>query len=118
MAPADGGGLQPDDMADLIGAETIDDALDAWARACQMARRGASGWDDVDVEDWAVADARAQADAELYGPSEFADLLGITTTNLYQRKSRGLLPDPDLSISKVPIWTGETIRIWIEWGNE
>jgi hypothetical protein len=114
MAPA-GHGLSPDDMADAIGASSIDQAIDAWARVCQLARRGGSGWEIVDLADWQAADRQAEADAELYGPAELAERLGITVPALYQRKTRGQLPAPDMTISKVPIWTGETLRIWAEW---
>lgn len=116
MAPARSpGGLALDDLADLIGAGSLDDALTRWARACQMARRGSSGWDSPDVDAWEAADRLAETDAELYGPAELAELLGISVPNLHQRRHRGLLPAADLTLSRVPIWTGETIRTWQEW---
>jgi hypothetical protein len=85
-----------------------------------MARRADVRWDSVNVDDWARADAQAEADAELYGPAELAERWGISVPNLHQRLSRTrrgiaeLAPLPDLTLSRVPIWTGETIRIWEE----
>lgn len=80
-----------------------------------MARRGSSGWESTDVDAWEAADRLAETDAELYGPAELAELLGISVPNLHQRRHRGLLPAADLTLSRVPIWTGETIRTWQEW---
>lgn len=115
MAPA-GQGLALDDVADMIGAGSLDDALNRWARACQLARRGAvADWAPVDAAEWQAADALADADATLYGPAELAELLGISLANLHQRRHRGQLPAHDLILSRVPIWTGETIRLWQEW---
>ena len=62
MAPAGERGLALDELADLIGAGTLDEALTRWARACELARQDLAG-DDVDA--WAAADAQAAADAEL-----------------------------------------------------
>lgn len=115
MAPA-GRGISLDDMADMIGAGSLDDALATWARTCQLARKGsASTWAADDVAEWAAADALANADAELYGPAELAERLGTTVANIHQRRHRGQLPPHDLILSRVPIWTGETIRLWEEW---
>jgi hypothetical protein len=112
MAPA-GQGLSLDDVAQLIGAGSLDDALEKWARACSMAR--GDGWDVPDVDEWAAADAQAESDAELYGPQELAARLGISVNTLHRRRHRGALPPADMTISKVPIWTGQTVREWEEW---
>lgn len=113
MAPAgDRGGLLLDQVADLIGAGSLEEALARWAAACTMARATDAGWDltPAEIDDWAAADALASSDAELYGPQELAARWGISTPALAKRKERGQTPAPDLTISKVPIWTGETIR--------
>jgi hypothetical protein len=111
MAPS-GQGIALDDMAQVIGAESLDDALSAWARACNLAR--GQGWDDQAWSEWMDADAQLEADCELYGPQELADRWGCTVPALHQRRHRGYTPEPDMVISKVPIWTGETIRVWEE----
>ena len=122
MAPAGNGwgrapGITPDELVTITGAGSIDAALMAWRRACLMARRGADGWDGPDVDEWAATDARAESDAMLYGPAEYAALLCISVPALWKRKQRGQLPAPDLVLSRVPIWTGETVRIFAEWGD-
>ena len=68
MAPA-GHGLQLDQVAQLIGAGDLEHALRTWARACDMARRGATGWETIDAAEWEAADLLAEQDAELYGPA-------------------------------------------------
>jgi hypothetical protein len=112
MAPAGGGGLSLDDVAQVIGAGSLDDALSQWARACNLAR--GQGWDAQGWSEWADMDAQAESDCELYGPQELAERWGISVPALHQRRHRGQTPAPDMTISKVPIWTGETIRVWEE----
>jgi hypothetical protein len=116
MAPA-GQGLKLDDIADMIGAGSIADALERWAQACQLARRGGAmaELDRGEVADWERSDALAESDALMYGPAELAELLGTSVANVHQRRHRGQLPEPDLTLSRVPIWTGETLRLWQEW---
>lgn len=113
MAPA-GEGVSLDDMADMVGAGTLDDALARWARACLMARSADTGWDAIDADEWQAHDAELEADSELYGPQELAYRWGISVPALHQRRHRGQCPTEDLVISKVPIWTGETVRVWEE----
>lgn len=118
MAPAgDTRALTLDQVAALIGAGDLDHAMHLWAHACHRARHGAAAdaLSASDVAEWQAADAQAEDDAALYGPAELADLLGISVANVHQRRHRGLLPPADLTLSRVPIWTGETIRLWQEW---
>ena len=81
-----------------------------------MARTGADGWEMSrdELDDWEQSDAQLEADSELYGPQELAYRWGISVPALHQRRHRGQCPTEDLIISKVPIWTGETIRVWEE----
>lgn len=113
------GGLRPEELAGELGC-TIDEALERWARACQMARQRTEPVRDVDagLADWAAADAQAQADAELYGPQELAARWQCSVPALWKRKERGRTPAPDMTISGVPIWTGETLRLWDEWADQ
>jgi hypothetical protein len=113
MAPAGASALSLDQMAALIGAGSLDDALSTWARACNMAR--GQGWDAIDADEWAAADRQASEDAELYGPQELAARWGISVPALHQRRHRGACPTEDMTISKVPIWSGQTVREWEEW---
>jgi hypothetical protein len=112
MAPAGDGGLSLDDLAMVVGAGSLEDALSAWARACNLAR--GQGWDAQAWSEWADADAQLESDCELYGPQELAGRWGISVAALHQRRHRGQCPAEDLTISKVPIWSGETIRVWEE----
>jgi hypothetical protein len=115
MAPAgDPSGITPDVLADVIGADSIDDALERWAQACHLAR--GIGWemDRGTLDDWQLAEEQRERDAELYGPQEYAELLGCSAAAFHQRRRRGQVAEPDLVLSKVPIWSGYTIRTFHE----
>jgi hypothetical protein len=114
MAPAGQGGIGIDDLVSLVpGAGSIDDALAAWSGACHLVRSSSKA-DLLDLDDWRDANAQAEADAELYGPAELAARWGISVPALHQRRHRGQCPTEDLTLSRVPIWSGETIRVWEE----
>lgn len=78
------------------------------AGACHLVRTGESA--SLDVDAWEYENAQADADAELYGPAELATRWGISVPALHQRRHRGQCPPEDLTLSRVPIWSGETIR--------
>lgn len=49
---------------------------------------------------------------DIWGPLELAARWGVTPQVVYTRKSRGTLPDPDLVISRVPLWLRSTIEVY------
>jgi ParB family chromosome partitioning protein len=70
-------------------------------------------WDTKAARYVTNADREAVAlerDTELYGPQELADLLGLSVAAVHQRKKRGKLPQPDLTVSAVPMWRRGTLR--------
>lgn len=49
---------------------------------------------------------------DLLGPREVAALLGVQHQTVHQWRYRGRLPDPDLTVSGVPMWRREVIEAW------
>jgi ParB family transcriptional regulator, chromosome partitioning protein len=67
----------------------------------------------------AACEHEAQADRDSsvirevpLGVSEVAELLGVKVAAIHQRRHRGTLPAPDLSVSGVPLWWADTIERW------
>lgn len=49
---------------------------------------------------------------------EVAESLGISRRTIERERSAGRFPRPDLHIGKMPLWTPETIRRWVEGGGD
>jgi hypothetical protein len=49
---------------------------------------------------------------EILGTDEVAELLGVENQTVRLWKSKGIMPNPDWVISRVPIWTAGTIVRW------
>lgn len=50
----------------------------------------------------------------LVGPVEIASRLGVATSTVHQWRQRDLLPEPEWTLSRVPVWRWETIRKWAD----
>ena len=48
---------------------------------------------------------------------ELAAGLGVSRRSIERERAAGRFPRPDLTIGKMPLWTLETIRAWIERGG-
>jgi hypothetical protein len=46
------------------------------------------------------------------GPSEFAKEVKVKEPTIRQWRHRGLLPEPDMVLSGMPVWTLRSIREW------
>ena len=46
------------------------------------------------------------------GLAEVAELLCVQPTTAYQWRTRGLLPEPDMTVSRQPAWWLSTIQGW------
>jgi predicted DNA-binding transcriptional regulator AlpA len=49
--------------------------------------------------------------------NEVASALGVSRRAIERERSAGRFPRPDRTIGKMPIWSVETIRQWIEGGG-
>jgi hypothetical protein len=49
--------------------------------------------------------------------SEIAQALGVKIRVLQREQAAGRFPRPDLHVGRVPLWTPETIRRWVEEGG-
>jgi hypothetical protein len=49
----------------------------------------------------------------VYGPIEVAALAGVQVETVSRWRARGIAPDPDVVISRVPIWLEATIVSWL-----
>lgn len=51
----------------------------------------------------------------VYGPHEVAALAGVRpqTVAIWRQRHRGEMPDPDATISGVPLWLEDTIIPWL-----
>jgi hypothetical protein len=98
-------GLAPDQLAELVGFEYVEEWAVSFVSACEVARDRsvARDWDDT---------CAADDDEELVGPDELAELLQVSRPTIRQWRHRGLLPDADQTISGLPIWTLRTVRAW------
>ena len=75
-------------------------------------------WAERLIAEWRAA--RRPADEERPGPdvgpvvglAEVAELLCVQPTTAYQWRTRGLLPEPDMTVSRQPAWWLSTIQGW------
>lgn len=51
---------------------------------------------------------------DVLGMAELSDLLGVVRPTVYKWAERGLLPDPDFTVSTLPAWRKSTLRAWAE----
>lgn len=49
---------------------------------------------------------------QLVGPDEVADMLSVQRNTIAQWRKRGVLLDPFLTISSMPIWRREDVIEW------
>jgi predicted DNA-binding transcriptional regulator AlpA len=52
-----------------------------------------------------------------YRKADLSAALGISERTIERELSAGRFPRPDLHIGKMPLWTPETIRAWVESGG-
>jgi predicted DNA-binding transcriptional regulator AlpA len=50
--------------------------------------------------------------ANLLGPAEVAALIGVEVVTVYNYKSLGILPAPDRTFGRTPMWWASTINRW------
>lgn len=52
----------------------------------------------------------------VYGPREVAALTNVqpSTVAIWRQRHRGDMPEPDVTISGVPLWLEDTIVAWLE----
>ena len=50
----------------------------------------------------------------IYGPIEVAALAGVQVETVSRWRNRGIMVEPDVTISRVPIWREATIVRWLE----
>lgn len=51
---------------------------------------------------------------DLVSPVEIADRLGVPVGTVHQWRHRGVLPEPEWVLSRIPIWRWATIRQWAD----
>lgn len=49
---------------------------------------------------------------DIMGPQEVADFVGVKEQTVRSWRTKGLLPEPDRMISRVPIWSAGRIIRW------
>jgi predicted DNA-binding transcriptional regulator AlpA len=49
--------------------------------------------------------------------ADLAAAIGISERTIERELSAGRFPRPDLKVGKMPLWTPETIRRWVESGG-
>lgn len=67
--------------------------------------------------DSSTNDRSASVDRLAYRLDELAAALGISLRSLERERSAGRLPRPDRVVGRMPLWSPETIRRWIEGGG-
>ena len=50
----------------------------------------------------------------VYGPMELAAIAGVKYETVRTWRARGVTPEPDAVISRVPLWLESTIVGWLE----
>ena len=48
---------------------------------------------------------------------EVAESIGLSRRTLERERSAGRFPPPDRIVGRMPLWTPETVRRWIEGGD-
>ena len=54
----------------------------------------------------------AKANVHLLGLMEIADLLGVQHETCHRWRFRGIMPEPDWTVSGTPVWERATITAW------
>lgn len=99
--------------------------LESFRALCQrlLAEQGSESMFDastfMQVEEY-VADALADCQPSVYdepvddpvGPAEIAQRLNVKAKTVHVWKVRGILPEPEWTLSGVPIWQWRTIEAW------
>jgi transposase len=52
---------------------------------------------------------------DLVGPIEIAEMFGVHQLTVYRWKRDGILPIPDATLRRGPVWMKQTI---VDWGQE
>jgi predicted DNA-binding transcriptional regulator AlpA len=65
-----------------------------------------------------VASLASTAGRMAYRLDELATALGVSRRTIERERSAGRFPKPDLHVGKMPLWTPETIRRWVEGGGD
>ena len=95
----------PDEVATATGYQYVD----TWAQ-------------DL-IHQWRAMKARPDPAAELterplpefgpvVGPAEIAEMLDVRPSTVYQWRTRGILPPPDMQVSRQDAWWTTTIQGW------
>lgn len=71
------------------------------------------------VIDPPTADSPASTSGRIaFRLDELAEAIGVSRRTIERERSAGRFPKPDRVIGKMPLWTPETIRRWIEGGGD
>lgn len=98
------GAHPPDVVAHVAGFETVD----AWA-----AELVAAVCPSKKADTWAVSEyPDSMFAADLVGPVEIADMLGVKTDTVYQWVNRGTLPPAWATISGTRLWHRVVVEDW------
>ena len=92
-------GCEPDEWASTMDFDDVEAAMRYWQGLVAESR-----------DEW--ADYEEPEPSELLGLSEIALRLGVSHSTPNKWRARGILPDPDVTVSGTPIWYSETIDAW------
>ena len=98
-----GGEIGPEDVATILCC-SIDEAMATW-----LTRAGSGGCDPLD-DDYQTCDDDDVA--QLVGPKEVAAMLQVGPNTINVWRSRGILLEPFVTISDMPIWRREDVKDW------
>lgn len=107
-------GVRPDELADWLGAHSIDDAMTQWLEAVEMTRKSRIALVDPLSDEWESLSSYDDDVTELMGPDEVADLLQVQRNTIAVWRHRGLMPAPAVVLSSLPIWRRGDILEWAE----
>ena len=96
----------PDEIATATGYQYVD----TWAQRL--------------IAEWRAMKARPDPAAELterpepvygpvVGPAEVAEIAGVQPSTVYQWRTRGILPPPDMQVSRQDAWWTSSITGWL-----